>query len=406
MSRHYAVAVAVLKKLVEKGYTTFFAGGWVRDYLMDHPSDDIDIVTAASMEEIQNLFPQTVPIGVDFGVVIVVEEIYRFEVATFRKDREYKDGRRPIGIDRATPEEDAKRRDFTINGMFYDPLTENLYDYVGGREDIKKGVIRAIGNPRERFLEDRLRMIRAVRYAARFHFSIAPETVKAILDHADRLFPAVAIERVRNELYKMAACSNFDRAIITLHRLRLLPTIFPQLKDVSIEEIEKRLENLPHFPPATPSIAKILELFPNASLRGKTNLAAYLKLSNRELAFIRYYHRAEEIFTSTEEREKYEWAHLYADPLYPITLKIIALHFPPAARQPFLQKHRIRYDRLKQAIGRIQARTPVITSKDLTRVGIEKGPEMGRLLKTGERIAINEGLEDPRAVLKRLGLTS
>ena len=116
---------------------------------------------------------------------------------------------------------------------------KKLYDYVSGQEDIKKGLVRAIGNPHERFLEDRLRMIRAVRYASRFHFLIDNETLKAILDHADTLFPAVAIERVWNEFSKMAVFSNFDRAIITLHRLNLLPVIFPQLKTVSIEEIEK-----------------------------------------------------------------------------------------------------------------------------------------------------------------------
>ena len=406
MSHHHDVALSVLKKLYEKGYTAFFAGGWVRDYLMDHPSDDIDIVTDASVEEIQKLFPKTIPVGINFGIVIVVEEKHQFEVATFRKDQGYKDGRRPIGIDKATPEEDAERRDFTINGMFYDPLNEKLYDYVGGQEDIKKGVIRAIGNPHERFLEDRLRMIRAVRYASRFHFLIDNETLKAILDHADSLFPAVAIERVWNEFSKMAAFSNFDRAIITLHRLNLLSVIFPKLKAVSIEEIEKRVENFPHFPEDTPVITKILELFPNLSLKEKETLAAYLKLSNQDLNFIRYYHRAKEIFTSAKEREKYEWAHLYADPLYPITLKIIAIHFPIEERQTFLQKHHMQYDHLEKAIVRIQNKTPFITSEDLRTAGIENGSKMGELLKTGERIAINEGIENSHEILKRLGLTS
>ncbi|MDJ0651399.1 MAG: CCA tRNA nucleotidyltransferase [Simkaniaceae bacterium] len=405
MSHHYDIALSILKKLYEKGYTAFFAGGWVRDYLMDHPSDDIDIVTDASVKEMQKFFPKTIPVGVNFGVVIVVEKGHQFEVATFRKDQGYKDGRRPIGIDKATPKEDAERRDFTINGMFYDPLDEKLYDYVGGQEDIKKGVIRAIGNPHERFLEDRLRMIRAVRYASRFHFLIDNETLKAILDHADSLFPAVAIERVWNEFSKMSTFSNFNRAISTLHRLNLLPVIFPNLKGVSIEEIEKRVENFLHFPEETPLIAKILELFPNTSLREKEILASYLKLSNKNLNFIRYYQRAKEILTSEKEREKYEWANLYADPLYPITLKIIASHFPIEERQTFLQKHHMQYDHLEQAIVRIQNKTPLITSEDLRKVGIENGPKMGELLKIGERIAINEGLEDSREILKRLGFT-
>ncbi|QVL57886.1 MAG: CCA tRNA nucleotidyltransferase [Simkaniaceae bacterium] len=405
MSHHYDVALSVIKKLYEKGYTAFFAGGWVRDYLMDHPSDDIDIVTDATVDEVQKLFPKTIPVGVNFGIVIVVEEGHQFEVATFRKDQGYKDGRRPIGIDKATPEEDADRRDFTINGMFYDPLTKELYDYVEGQEDLKKGVIRAIGNPHERFLEDRLRMIRAVRYASRFHFLIDNETLKAILDHAESLFPAVAIERVWNEFSKMAAFSNFDIALITLHRLNLLPVIFPKLKDVSIEEIEKRVENFPHFPEETPVIAKILELFPNSSLEEKEALASYLKLSNQDLTFIRYYHKAKEIFTSDKEREKYEWAHLYANPLYHLSLKIIAIHFPIDKRQTFLQKHHMQYDHLEKAIIRIQTKTPIITSEDLRKAGVKNGPKMGDLLKEGERIAINEGLDDPQKILNKLTLS-
>src|ERR1700721_2344911 len=124
-------ATEVVKKLVDAGFIAYFAGGWVRDFLMKHPSDDIDIATSASVEEIQALFPKTIPVGVAFGIVIVVEEGHHFEVATFRRESGYLDGRRPTAIEPAPPEEDAKRRDFTINGMFWDPLSKTLYDYVG-----------------------------------------------------------------------------------------------------------------------------------------------------------------------------------------------------------------------------------------------------------------------------------
>lgn len=402
MNRHYAIALSVLKKLYEQGFTTFFAGGWVRDYLMDHPSDDIDIVTEASVAEVQRLFPKTIPVGVNFGIVVVVEEGHHFEVATFRKDQGYKDGRRPMGIDRASPEEDAKRRDFTINGMFYDPLNETLHDYVGGQEDLKKGVIRCIGNPHERFLEDRLRMIRAVRYASRFHFLIETETIKAILDHAEALFPAVAVERVWNEFSKMALFPNFDRALISLHRLNLLPVIFPELKEVSIDEIEKRVEKIPYFPEDTPLIAKLLELFPGASLKEKESLAMKLKLSKNDLNFIRFYDEAQEMFLSEKPREKYAWASFYAHPLYPLVLKIVAVHFPLEERQTFLQKHHMQYAHLEKGIVRIQNKAPLITSEDLRKRGIKDGPQMGKLLKEGERLAINEGIDEAEAVLKRL----
>lgn len=401
---HYEVALSILQKFYENGYTAFIAGGWVRDFLMDHPSDDIDIVTDASVDDIQKLFPKTIPVGINFGIIIVVMEGHQFEVATFRKDQGYKDGRRPIGIDKATPEEDAERRDFTINGMFYDPLQEKLYDYVEGQEDLKKGVIRAIGNPHERFLEDRLRMIRAVRYASRFHFLIDQDTLKAILDHADSLFPAVAMERIWNEFTKMAAFSNFDIALVTLHRLNLLPVIFPQLREVSTKEIEERVKNLPHFPEDSPVIAKLLELFPDSSLEDKEALCSYLKLSNQDLLFVRFYHNAKEILLSKKEREKADWAFFYADPHYPLSLKIYAIHLPLEERQTFLQKHHMQYDHLEKYIERIQNKDPILTSEHLRKAGIKNGPQMGELLRKGERLAINEGLISPQEILSKLDL--
>ena len=166
------IATSIVKKLQDAGYLAYFAGGWVRDFILKKPSDDIDIATSASVDEVQRLFPKTIPVGVAFGIVIVVQDNHQFEVATFRKDRGYVDGRRPVGIDPASPEEDAQRRDFTINGMFYDPIQDKIFDYVDGMKDLKKGIIRAIGDPNARFLEDRLRMMRAVRYSTRFDFPI------------------------------------------------------------------------------------------------------------------------------------------------------------------------------------------------------------------------------------------
>jgi len=401
---HLDVGISIIKKLYEEGFTAYFAGGWVRDFLMDHPSDDIDIATDASVENVQKIFPKTIPVGVNFGIVVVVEGGHQFEVATFRKDQGYKDGRRPIGVEKADPEEDAKRRDFTINGMFYDPIKKKLYDYIGGQEDLKKGIIRAIGNPHKRFLEDRLRMIRAVRYASRFHFLIDNETLKAILDHANDLFPAVAIERVWNEFSKMALFPNFDAALVALQRLNLLPVIFPALKEISTEEIEKRVAKLPHFPEDAPIISRILELFPSASLEDKKALCSYLKLSKQDIRFVETYHHALEIFLSKQDREPYDWAHFYASPLYPICLKIAAIHFPIDARQTFLQEHHMRADRLEKAIHNIQNNIPFLSSSDLKKVGITPGPKMGALLKQAARIAINENLDSSEEILKRLSL--
>lgn len=160
MTDAYHIAKLIVLKLHRAGFIAYFAGGWVRDYVMDHPSEDIDIATDATPAQIMDLFPHTVLVGLAFGVVIVVSDGHQFEVATFRKDLHYADGRHPQGIEMSTPREDALRRDFTINGMFYDPIEELIHDFVHGQDDIRQGIIRTIGDPYERFFEDRLRMLR------------------------------------------------------------------------------------------------------------------------------------------------------------------------------------------------------------------------------------------------------
>src|SRR5581483_6125203 len=174
------------------------------------------------------------------------------------------------------------------------PLEQKLYDYVGGQEDLKKGVIRAIGNPHERFLDDRLRMMRAVRYSTRFNFPIEPSTLQAILDHAEGLLPAVAMERVWQEFKKMSQFAHFDRGLVTLHQLNLLPTIFPQLTGVSVQEIERRLLPLSAYPKEAPTIAELIELFPDHSLEDLFNLCDYLKLSRDERDSVRFFHHAKQ----------------------------------------------------------------------------------------------------------------
>ena len=398
---HYHTAIEVINTLKQAGFIAYIAGGWVRDFLMHRTSDDIDIATEASVEDVQRIFPKTIPVGVNFGIVIVVEEGHQFEVATFRKDEGYRDGRRPISVASADAKQDAERRDFTINGMFYDPLQQEIIDYVEGKKDIEKGIIRAIGNPHERFLEDRLRMIRAVRYASRFHFSIESETLKAILDHSDALFPSVAIERVWNEFCKMAAYPHFDIALITLHRLNLLPVIFPLLKNIPIEEIQRRLHALPYFPDDAPVIAKIFELFPDISLEEKEELVSYLKLSNEDREFTRFHHKTEAILTKNSA-EDYEWAHLYAHRFFPPCLKVHSTHLPLDARQNFLQEHHLRQQMLNDPIKRIQTKTPYLTSEHLRQAGVPNGVKMGDLLKIGERLAVNEKIEDPTRIIERL----
>jgi poly(A) polymerase len=391
----YTTAKKVVQRFVDHGYVALFAGGWVRDFIMKHPSDDIDIVTNAPLEVTQKIFPKTIPVGINFGIVIVVEDEHQFEVATFRKESEYVDGRRPTVVESATPEEDALRRDFTINGMFYDPLKEKLFDFVGGQQGIKNEWIQAIGNPHHRFLEDRLRMIRASRYAARFQFVIEPETRKAILYHASELFPAVAMERVAQEFKKMSSFNHFDQALLFLHDLTLLQVIFPTLKDLSHEELQERIQKIPHFPKEAPFIAKLYELFPSSSLDERLALCDYLKLSNKEREF------TEELDTWRygENLDDVAWARLYAKPTSHTCEEITKLHIHDSAFQATHQKRR---KKLAPAILRIQQNTPIITASHLLPLGIPPGPQMGHLIKEGERLAILYSLTTPQEVLSHL----
>lgn len=396
----YETACSIVKKLQDHGFIAYFTGGWVRDFLMEHPSDDIDIATNATVETIQKIFPKTIPVGVQFGIVIVVENEHQFEVATFRKDHGYEDGRRPLGFEHSTPEEDAQRRDFTINGMFYDPLTKTLFDFVNGQVDLQKKIIRAIGNPHQRFLEDRLRMIRAIRYACRFHFAIDPKTQEAICLHANALFPSVAIERVWQEFYKMKRFGSFKKFVFKLHETNLLQTIFEELETLSYENLESLLDPLDHFPKEAPILGKILELFPKYNLQQKLALCEKFKLSNQDKAFVSYYHQIKENFK--ESLDLYSWAYFYAHDDFFLCLKMAMASYPEKDRADFLKIHHERHALLQNAIQRIRTHTPVLQAKHLLDAGIKPGVVLGKLLKEGEKICINEHLNLAEEILTKL----
>lgn len=223
-------AIEIVRTLQERGYKAFFAGGCVRDMIMGRESADYDIATNALPKDIVGLFRKTIPVGVQYGVVIVVKNSHNFEVATFRTEGSYSDGRHPDYVAFSTPEDDVKRRDFTINGLLYDPAKDEVLDYVGGREDISRGIIRTIGNPFDRFKEDKLRMIRAVRFACRFDFSIHEDTRQAIMQLAPQI-RVVSAERIREEMEKIVTGPNPHIGIKLLDELRLLQEILPEVSN-------------------------------------------------------------------------------------------------------------------------------------------------------------------------------
>ena len=205
------------------------AGGCVRDELLGLQPHDYDIATSAKPAEVQKLFPHTQAVGAHFGVILVMEHAHAFEVATFRSDHEYLDGRRPELVTFSTPEEDATRRDFTINGMFHDPVAEKFIDFVGGQADLQSRTLRAIGDPVARFREDKLRLLRAIRFAARFDYDIEPRTWDAIRAHAADLH-AVSAERMREELVKILAHPSRLGGFDLLDESGLLKEVLPEIE--------------------------------------------------------------------------------------------------------------------------------------------------------------------------------
>src|SRR5947207_8048426 len=219
----------VAARLRERGHIAYFAGGCVRDIIRGETPKDFDIVTDARPEAVQKIFPRTYAVGAHFGVIIVLENGFQFEVATFRSDDAYIDGRHPSAVRFSSPEEDAKRRDFTINGMFYDPVAEEVIDFVGGRADIAARMVRAIGEPAQRFAEDRLRMLRAVRFATVLDYQIDAKTWDALVASAVSI-NEISAERIRDELVRIFLSPNRVRGWDLLDSSGLMRAILPEVE--------------------------------------------------------------------------------------------------------------------------------------------------------------------------------
>jgi poly(A) polymerase len=229
MSLMEKTAREVAKRLREHGHIAYFAGGCVRDMVRGLTPKDFDIATDATPDVVQKIFPRTYAVGAAFGVVVVVENGMNFEVATFRSDGTYVDHRHPVDVRFSSPEEDAKRRDFTINGMFFDPEKNEVIDFVGGRADIDAKVVRAIGNPSERFNEDRLRMLRAVRFATVLDYHIDQPTWKALVESANAIND-ISSERIRDELVKIFVSPNRVRGWDLLDQSGLMRVVLPEIE--------------------------------------------------------------------------------------------------------------------------------------------------------------------------------
>ena len=259
------LAISIIKTLRQHGFQAYLAGGCVRDLLLNREPADYDVATSATPNEVMEIFPESYAVGAQFGVVLIPQhssvpsvppvvnavsenhqrsrENATVEVAAFRSDHGYADGRHPDAVRFSQdPREDVIRRDFTINGMMLDPITNDVLDFVGGRKDLESGIIRAIGDPEQRFAEDKLRMLRAIRFAARFAYEIEQQTLAAIKRHAHEI-QLVSRERVRDELTRMLTEGHAHRAFLLLDETGLLSEILPEISAM------KGVEQPPEFHP-------------------------------------------------------------------------------------------------------------------------------------------------------------
>lgn len=394
-----ATAKRIVQKLRNAGYQAYFVGGSVRDMLLERPIEEVDIATNASPTIVTTIFPDTLSIGAAFGIIAVKENGQLFEVATFRCDEDYEDGRHPNRIVFASMKDDAIRRDFTINGMYYDPFEEKLFDLVEGQTDLKRKVIRAIGHPKQRFLEDKLRILRAIRFAATLGFSLDPQTELAIIKEAPSLPSSVSPERIWQELKKMLRKAPYA-SLQLLTKLKILPIIFPELKVSSggflcstIAFAQKIQE--PHIP----EIAFLLPLFQEVKREEAISAFSRLRVSNKELEVLEDWYEALPQFRSKRD-DKVFWAHFFASQTAPLLLSLfLSLQRTPYEQEQFISRVHDLKTRLALFTERIQTGSPLVSASDLMAKGIAPGRLLGELLREAEALSIELECSDKEKIL-------
>ena len=414
------LALDIVRTLRAAGHTALFAGGCVRDMLRGVPPHDYDVVTDARPEQVRSLFRKTFEVGAQFGVVLVLLEDVTFEVATFRSDDGYEDGRRPVSVTFSTPEADAQRRDFTMNGLFYDPVGERVLDYVDGRADIDRRVVRCIGDATARFTEDKLRMLRAIRFASNLGYDIEPETFRAIQQMAPQV-AVVSAERIRDELIKIFTRPNAGRGLRLLDESWLLAVVLPEVAAM------KGCEQPPQFhpegdvfvhtclmmdglrnPSVTLAFAALLHdigkppTFQRAPDRIRFNehdavgarmaeaLLQRLRFSNDEIEQIVACVENHMMFRHATEMRKAKLKRLLARPTFADELELHRLDC--ASSHGDLTNFEFMKNARVEMPPAVAEPPPLITGDDLMAMGMTPGPNMGALLREARELQLEEKL--------------
>jgi poly(A) polymerase len=427
-------AVEVVRRLRDAGYQALWAGGCVRDELLGLCPQDYDVATNARPEEVMRIFRRTRAVGESFGVIKVLgprsgAELLEVEVATFRSDVSYSDGRHPDAVVFSSDREDALRRDFTINGMFFDPIENRLIDYVGGQEDLKARVLRAIGEPPQRFAEDKLRMLRAVRIATRFDLTIEPNTAQAIQGMAHQI-TQVSAERIADELRRLLIDPRRSWGVARLDELGLVAAILPELLPMKgllqgppsaptgdlwthVLQVLDHLGSQPSFPLA---LAALLHDVGKPRTIGRTpdrytfhshehvgrrlagEIGARLKLSNAERERVEWLVEKHQFLSDARQMRTSKLKMTLA---HPGIRELLALHRADALASGRSTDH-VDYceQLLREWTDADLNPTPLITGHDLTRLGLAPGPLYKRLLDAVREAQLEGTIKTPKQALE------
>lgn len=379
-------ATGIVRTLHEAGFEAYFCGGCVRDMVLGIEPSDYDIATAARPESVMKLFPRTEPIGAEFGVVLVIHKGHPFEVATFRSDQAYTDGRRPTGVVFTDARQDVLRRDFTINGLLYDPLEQRLIDFVGGQDDIRSRIVRAIGNPRERFREDKLRLLRAVRFGARLGYTIEEDTWEAVQLMAPDI-GQVSHERIHDELVRILTEGRAAHGIRLLNESGLARVILPEW--TWNRELDSMLDMMEV--PVSADFATAV-LLSHCAPEEVDRIVQRLRYPNREASHIRTLIQDQDRFSDVEimttaALKRFLRTERFRDHLELYRLRLAATHEDLGT---------LRYirDKLADWSSEDLAPPPLITGEDLINLGFRPGPSFTHILSAVEDEQLEGRLSD------------
>ena len=421
-------ALGIVRRLRAEGYESYLAGGSVRDMVLGKEPQDYDITTSARPDEISRIFPETVPVGAQFGVLLVLIDGAPFEVATFRRDGPYFDGRRPSHVDYGSLEEDVLRRDFTINGMVYDPLADRIIDLIGGQRDLQARTVRAIGNPRARFDEDRLRMVRAVRFAAALDFSIEQNTRAAIRELAPSV-TRVSWERIGDEITRILTEGGARVGFELLDETGLLEVLLPEITAM------KGVEQTPDYHPEGDVFAHTLLLLDH--LDQPTETLAYgcllhdvakpvcMRKEDGRITFYGHMERGAEMALAILQRLKRSrgtWervaylvrSHLRHTQAPNMRLSTLKRFLAEDGIEELLELTRIdalaangdlsHYDFCKQKLVELKDDEihpdPLVRGRDLMELGLSPGPLFGEILAQVEELQLAGELQSREQALQ------